>query len=195
MNKYLTFLKGLSEYQQRAHIAQLVFRERPGGSSLEEDLLKVPPVSSFRESVGIAAGSLEFDLKHYAEEPDLIGPPVFRRDECTAPFSFRYQHLHSDFSLVVTGIVYLDDNGSAMIGSLRCQADREKPESRRRLEVAGINPGTLETVSHDVEISRRVPYLDYLKALLPQQRRDAIFKLARVAWGDTPQLLDHPRLG
>jgi hypothetical protein len=62
------------------------------------------------------------------------------------------------------------------------------------LELVGINPDTLETVSHDVGISRRVPYLDYIKALLPQQRRDAIFELARVTWGDTPPLLNQPRL-
>jgi hypothetical protein len=70
-----------------------------------------------------------------------------------------------------------------MIGTLRCLSDQEKSGSRRRLELVGINPDTLETVSHDVGISRRVPYLDYIKALLPQQRRDAIFDLARVTWG------------
>ena len=72
MNGYLTFLKGLSQYQQRAQIAHLVFRERSGGSSMEEDILKVPAVSSFSESLGVGTASWEFDLKHYAEEPDLI---------------------------------------------------------------------------------------------------------------------------
>jgi hypothetical protein len=194
MNAYLTFLKGLSEYQQRAQIAHLVFTERWGGSSMEEDILKVQLVSRFIESLGVGACSWEFDLKHYAEEPDLIGAPVFRGDQCTAPFSFRYQHLDSNFSLVITGIVYIDDDGSAMVRTLGCLSDQEKPRSLRRLELAGINPDTLETVSHEVEVSRRIPYLDYLRALVPQQRRDAIFELARLAWGDTLQLLDHPRL-
>jgi hypothetical protein len=44
-------------------------------------------------------------------------------------------------------------------------------------------------------MSRNIPYLDYLKTLMPQQRRDAIFELARLTWGnDNPQFLDHPRL-
>jgi hypothetical protein len=44
-------------------------------------------------------------------------------------------------------------------------------------------------------MSRNVPYLDYLRALMPQQRRDAIFHLAELTWGmDNPKFLDHPRL-
>jgi len=105
---------------------------------------------------------------------------VFGADQCIAPFSFRYQHLDSDLSLVIKGIVYIDDDGSAMIGTLRGLSNQEKSESRRRMELAGINPDTLETISHNVEISQRVPYLDYLKALMPQQRRDAIFELSRL---------------
>jgi hypothetical protein len=57
MNGYLAFLKGLSEYQQRAQIAHLVFRERWGGFSMEEDILKVQPVSTFTESLGVGACS------------------------------------------------------------------------------------------------------------------------------------------
>jgi hypothetical protein len=162
---------------------------------MEEDILKVQPVSTFSESLGVGPCSWEFDLKHYAEEPDLIGVPVFGGDQCTAPLSFRYQHLNSNLNLVIAGTVYINDDGRAMIGTLRCLSDQEKSGSRRRLELAGINPDTLETVSHDVEMSRGVPYLDYLKALMPQQRRDAIFDLTQLAWGaNNPQFLDHPRL-
>ena len=102
---------------------------------MEEDILKVERVSTFSASLGVVPCSWEFDLKHYAEEPDLIGSPVFRGDQCTAPFSFRYQHLDSNLSLVIKGIVYIDDDGSAMIGTLRCLSDQEKSGSRRRLEV------------------------------------------------------------
>jgi hypothetical protein len=195
MNGYLTFLRGLSEYQQKAQIAYLVFKERWGGSSMEEDILKVQPGSTFSESLGVGACSWEFDLKHYAEEPDLFGTPVFCGDQCTAPFSFRYQHLGSNLSLVITGIAHIGDDGRAMIGTLRCLSDQEKSGSRRRLELAGIDPDTLETVSHNVEVSRRVLYLDYLRALMPQQRRDAIFELAWITWGTaSPPLLDHAGL-
>src|SRR5215469_3860553 len=118
MNGYLMFLKSLSEYQQRAEIGNLAFSKNRGPSSLQEDLLKDQAVLTFSESLGVAPRSWEFDLKHYAEEPDVIGAPVFRADQCTASFSFRYQHLDSTLGLVVTGIVYVDDDGSAMVGTL-----------------------------------------------------------------------------
>jgi hypothetical protein len=172
------FLKSLSEYQQRAEIGRLAFTERWTGSSLEEDILKDQAVFSFSETLGVNARSWNFDLKHYAEEPELFGAPVFRGDQCTAPFSFRYEHLNH--SLVITGIIYIDDGGSAMIGTLTCLSHQENSRARRRLILAGIDPDTLETISHNVEMSRHVPYLDYIKALMPQQRRDAIFDLARL---------------
>jgi hypothetical protein len=187
------FLKSLSEYQQRAEIGCLAFSERWAGSSLEEDILQDQAVSSFSETLGVNPRFWKFDLKHYAEEPDLFGAPVFRGDQCTAPFSFRFEHL--DHNLVITGIIYIDDDGSAMIGTLTCLSNQEESRARRRLVLAGINPDTLETVSHNVEMSRNILYLDYIKALMPQQRRDAIFDLAQLAWGtDNPKFLDHPRL-
>ena len=61
--------------------------------------------------------------------------------------------------------------------------------------MAGIDPETLETFGHDLEMSRKTLYLDYIKALMPQQRREAIFDLAQLAWGtDNPRFLDHPKL-
>jgi hypothetical protein len=188
------FLRSLSEYQQRAEIGRLAFTERWAGSSLEEDLLKVQAVATFSETLGVHPPSCKFDLKHYAEEPDLIGTPVFRTDQCTAPFSFRYKYL--SHTLVITGIICIDDDGSAMIGALSCHTSLfNQDKSGSRLILAGIDPDTLETVSHNVEMSRNIPYLDYLKVLLPQQRRDAIFALAEVAGGSAnPQFLDHPKL-
>jgi hypothetical protein len=189
------FLNSLSRYQQRAEIARLAFRERWGGSSLEEDILKNRAVSAFSKTLGVDPRSWEFDLKHYAEEPDLFGAPVFRDDQCIATFSFCYGHLDSSLSLVVTGFAYVDDDGSAIIGTLACQSNQEESGARRRLEFAGINPDTLETVSHDQEMSLRISYLDYINVLMPQQRRDAIFELAGLVWGtDNPQFLDHPKL-
>jgi hypothetical protein len=50
-------------------------------------------------------------------------------------------------------------------------------------------------------MARKMPYLDYLGSLLPQQRREAIFHLADRAWGANPGALDgnplfmgHPKL-
>jgi hypothetical protein len=193
MTGYIKFLKSLSEYQQRAEIGRLAFSERRSGSSLEKDILKDQAVVTFSESLGINPRFWEFQLRHYAEEPEVVGPPVFRTDQCLAPFSFHYEHLNQN--LAISGIIYIDDDQSAMIGTLTCSSTQEQSRVRRRLVLAGIDPETLETVSHNVEMSRKTLYLDYIKALMPQQRRDAIFDLAQLAWGtDNPRFLNNPKL-
>lgn len=172
---------------------RVAFKERWGGCSLEEDILETQAVFTFSESLGVDPRSWEFDLKHYAEEPDLFGSPVFRGEQCRAPFSFRYGHLNHN--LLVTGMIYVDDDQSAMIGTLTCSPSQQKLLTRTRLLLAGINTDTLEAVGHNVEMSRKVFYLDYVKALAPQQRRDAIFDLAQRTWGTgNPKFLDHPKL-
>ena len=187
------FLNSLSEYQQRAEIGRLAFSERWSGSSLQEDILKDQAVVTFSETLGIDPRFWEFQLRHYAEEPEVIGAPVFRADQCLAPFSFHYEHLNQN--LAISGIIYIDDDQSAMIGTLTCSSTQEQSRVRRRLVLAGIDPETLKTVGHDGEMSRKTLYLDYIKALMPQQRRDAIFDLAQLAWGtDNPRFLDHPKL-
>jgi hypothetical protein len=149
-----------------------------------------------------------FDLRHYAEEPDLIGVPVFCEDQSRAQFTSRYEHV-SGKNLVITGIICIDDDQSALIGTLACSSTQEQSCRASRLLAAGIDPDTLEAVSHTrAELRHRLlksPYLDYLKALLPQQRREAIFHLTDVAWGTevpsrrpdsstTPLFLNHPKL-
>ena len=118
------FLKSLSEYQQRAEIGRLAFSERWSGSSLQEDILKDQTVVTFSETLGINPRFWEFQLRHYAEEPDVIGAPVFRADQCLAPFSFHYEHLNHN--LAISGIIYIDDDQSAMIGTLTCSSIQEK---------------------------------------------------------------------
>jgi hypothetical protein len=71
MNGYLGFLKSLSQYQQRAEIGRLAFTERSGGCSLEEDLLQTPAMIAYTKSLGVNPALWEFDLSHYAEEPDV----------------------------------------------------------------------------------------------------------------------------
>jgi hypothetical protein len=188
------YLKSLSVYQQRAEIGRLAFSRICTSSSLEENLLKDQAVSAFSKTLGVNPSSWKCDLKHSAEEPDLIGIPVFRSEQCTAPFSFRYEYL--SHNLVIMGTIYMYDDGSAIVGTLACHTCLfNQSRALGRLVLAGINPDTLETVGHNLEMSRNIPYLDYLKALLPQQRRDAIFYLAERAWGtDNPKFLDHPKL-
>jgi hypothetical protein len=178
MNGYLNFLKSLSVYQQRAEIGRLVFIERGEPSSLGQEVLKDPAVSAFIKTLGIHPGFWKFDLTHYAEEPDLIGTPIFCDDQCRAPFSFCYKYLRKNF--VIKGIIYVDDDGSVMIGTLTCLSNQKIPKARRRLGLAGINPDTLKTLSNNRR-QRKALYLDYIKSLMPQQRRDAIFELAELA--------------
>jgi hypothetical protein len=161
MNGYLMFLKSLSEYQQRAEIARLAFTERCRGSSLEEDILKTQAVRTVSEALGVNPCKWNFDLKHYAEEPDLFGPPVFCDDQCTAGFSFLCEHLNH--SLLITGIIYIDDDQSAMIGTLTCSPSpsHQKSHARTRLVLAGINPDTLETVGHNVDSLTNYKSLEY----------------------------------
>jgi hypothetical protein len=71
------FLKSLGEYQQRAEIGRLAFRERWSGSSLEEDILKDQAVVTFSETLGINPHLWKFQLRHYAEEPEVIGALCF----------------------------------------------------------------------------------------------------------------------
>ena len=193
MNGYLTFLRSLTPYQQRAEIGRLAFIGGVFNCAVEEDILKDQTVVAFSEMLGVDPRFWEFDLKHYAEEPDLFRAPMFRDDQCAAPFSFRY--VHSNHNLVVTGIIYIDDDESSMIGRLTCSTGEEKSRSRDRLVLAGIDPDTPKVLSHDVEIWRKIPYLDYLKRLMPQQRCEAIFDLAELAWGIyNPKFLDHSEL-
>jgi hypothetical protein len=51
------------------------------------------------------------------------------------------------------------------------------------------------------EMARKMPYLDYLGSLLPQQRREAIYYLSDLAWranpgalAGNPLFIDHPKL-
>ena len=77
MNGYLIFLEKLSSSQQRAAIGQLMFTERPGDASLEEELLKMPAVVAYSETLSVDPSSWTLDLRHYPEEADIIGTPVF----------------------------------------------------------------------------------------------------------------------
>ena len=155
------------------------------------------------------------ELKHYAEEADVIGAAEFGEGQCRAPFRLRYvegedtknqtltvvKDPRSLEDLVVTGMIYVDDNQRAIIGTLAAASTREKSCARERLVAYGIDPDTFKPVSHDAGMAREMPYLDFLQALLPQQRREAIFDLASVVWRANPGGLDgnplfmgHPKL-
>jgi hypothetical protein len=199
MNGYLTFLKSLSQSQQRALIGRSLFIAGWMGT-LEEDLLKAPAVAAFSKSLGVDPRVWQPEPHHYAEELDLIGTPVFGTSQCRAPFNFRYvaalrslDRVYDD--LVISGMIYIDDDQGTMIQTLAASATREPSCARERLTEMGINPDTWEIVAHDAAMASKMPYLKYLEALLPQQRREAIFELADQAWRqDNPLFMDHPAL-
>jgi hypothetical protein len=101
-------------------------------------------------------------------------------------------------------MIYVDDDQSALIGTLACSSTQEESCRGRRLVEAGIDPDTFETLRHEVELAQKIPYLDYLRTLLPQQRREAISDLADPAWGTAigrpfgpagnPLFVGHPKL-
>jgi hypothetical protein len=200
MNGYLTFLQNLSEYQQKAEIAHTAFRIFDNiwddSSSLEEDLLKMLAV--FSETLEVDFSSWKLELRHYAEEPDVIGTPVFDADQCKAPFSLRYYPVgvfRSHEDLVVSGMIQVADNQRTLVGRLAASSTREESCAGERLVQLGVDPDTLETVAYDAAKAPKMPYLDYLETLRPQQRRDAIYRLSELAWGtDNPLFMDHPKL-
>jgi hypothetical protein len=143
---------------------------------------------------------MDIGAASYAQEPDSIGTPVFSADQCRAPFSFRYSlalrsldRLHED--LVVSGMIFVNDDQHTVIRTLGASATRETSYALERLIAAGMDPDTLQAVAHDTEMASKMPYLDYLKCLLPQQRREAIYDLSSVAWGTKdPLFMSHPKL-
>jgi hypothetical protein len=215
MNGYVTFLKSLTENQQWAEIARLAFSERNKGSSLEEDILKHETVATFSESLGVKPTSWKLDLKHYLEEPEFFGCPVFNDNgECETQFAFLYHYLDQGLlvpyhyltrGLLVTGAICVDDDGKGLIRIIGCQAiPTYHSRSPDRLRSLGLDPDTLETSSHK-EMSGSMPYLDYLRILTPAQQNDAVFDLTELAWGpdypydwktahDKLKFLSHPKL-
>jgi hypothetical protein len=95
-------------------------------------------------------------------------------------------------------MIYVDDHQSAVIRTLTASSTQEESCARERLSAAGIDPETSVTFGHNPERARKMPYLDYLQALLPQQRREAIFYLSDLAWGDGHEqplgFFGHPKL-
>jgi hypothetical protein len=197
MHGYLGFIANLTEYQQRDEMGRLIFwMNAIGAPAFEDEILKHKKVVAFSEKLGVNPASWEFDLTHYAEYPELFEAVEFHAEQCVAPFLFHYQHVDSNLGLVVTGTVEVNDSGVALVDIRDCGTIPSfQARSRERMIAAGIDPDTFDAVSHDREMSRKIPYLDYLQALLPQQRREAIFDLSEFVWGESdPNFLLHPKL-
>jgi hypothetical protein len=188
MNGYLTFLKSLTQYQQRAEIARLVFDPSPYASHPEDELLKSEAESEFGLIAGEDPSKWRVDLKRGAEYREVVEAPVFAADKCTARFLFRY---HSgDRGIEIPGLIFIDDQRRIQIAHHPCRACSSESLSEDRCRKLGIKPDNDATVrpwqSRTVSFSPCQPpasYLDWLQALLPVPRHDAISDLLQRAWG------------
>jgi hypothetical protein len=181
MNGYLTFLKSLTQYQQRAEIARLVFDPSPYADHPEDEFLK----SQAESEVGLIAGEdpadWMVDLHHGAEYREVVEAPVFADGKCTARFVFRY--LSGDGrGIEIPGLILIDAQRRIQIAHHPCRPCSSDSLSRDRLIKLGIDPDTCETVSFR-PWQPPTSYLDWLRALLPEPRHDAISDLMQRAWG------------
>jgi hypothetical protein len=203
MNGYLEFLKNLTEYQQRAEIGILAFRERwPLFSStdplLDERVLTHHRVAAFSQKLEVDPCSWKSDIRHDIQWAEALGSPTFHGDQCITPFSLRYKYLNQN--LVVSGTTYVDDEGNTLVGIGGCDtAQSFESPARERLISLGIDPDTRLPITYhyyDDEMARNIPYFDWLRALLPGQQRDAIFDLIdQPTWlWSNPKYLDRPKL-
>ena len=78
--------------------------------------MKDQAVVTLSETLGIDPVFGNSSLDTMQRSQDVIGAPVFGADQCLAPFSLHYEHLNQN--LAISGIIYIDDDQSAMIGTL-----------------------------------------------------------------------------
>jgi hypothetical protein len=204
MHGYLTFLKQLTEDQQRSEIGILAFRER-WPEYLSEDplvddvMLQHPSVVAYSQKLGVAPFNWESEIDHDLQWAEPFGSPVFHPGKCLVPFSFRYECLAQ--RLVVKGITYVDDLGNTVMSIQGCDIETTPSfqlHTRERLIALGIDAETWEPLPYepyDEEMAHKPLYLEYLRALLPGQQQDAIYHLIRPDWlRENPKYLLHPTL-
>src|SRR5262245_3091744 len=205
MHGYLTFLKQLTLHQQRSEIGILAFRERwteylSDDPLVNDVMLQHSSVVAYSQKLGVAPFNWESDIRDDLQWAEPFGTPVFQADQCLVPFSFRYQYLAQN--LVVHGTTFIDDAGNTLMGIGGCDIESAPAlgsSIRERLIALGIDPETREPLPYelyDEEMVHKPPYLDYLRALLPKQQKNAIFGLIpQPAWlWENPTYLQHPKL-
>jgi hypothetical protein len=173
MTGYLTFLRSLTDLQQRHAIGQLI-RSR-SIKPLTEEMLKHSTVGVFDQSLNWRPCWKSIKDKF---DPDVveIGPADLTGDLCIAPITIRYINVNHvinatesnlDYELAVNALVYIDDEGEPMIGTVTCIGNQDAVNAEKE---------ALDEV-------KKTGYLNYLRALTPDKQRDAIWDLSVVMWG------------
>jgi hypothetical protein len=185
MSGYLNFLKSLTVSQQRHEIRRLVASQSQG--SVAEAMLKHPTVVGLNKSLRFHA-YWKIRTKEFGMEAGEIGSPRFSDDLCIAPVLFQYENLtrwtgetvsNLEYQLVVDALVYIDDDGELMVGTVTCWTNQGEVDAEKR---------ALNDLQKD-------GYVNYLRALTPLKRSNAICDLAEHTWGtDNPKFLSHPQL-
>ena len=186
MTGYLNFLRSLTDLQQKHSIGVLI-RSR-SIKPIPEEMLNHPTVVEFNESLGWRPYWKPIKDKF---DPDVveIGPADLTGDLCIASITIRYRNLNHyrnstvsnvDYQLTVNALVYIDDEGEPMIGTVTCVGNQDLVNAEK------------EALSE----LKKNGYLNYLRALTPDKRRDAIWDLSDVTWGlDNAEFLSHGELG
>ena len=186
MTGYLTFLQSLTDLQLKHAIGRLI-RSR-SIKPVAEEMLNHPTVVEFNESLGWRPYWKPIKDKF---DPDVveIGPADLTSDLCIAPITIQYRNLNHninsifsnvDYQLTVNALVYVDDEGEPMIGTVTCIGNQD---------VVNAEKEALEEV-------KKTGYLNYLRALTPDKQRYAIWDLSVVVWGtDDAGFLKYGELG
>lgn len=185
MIEYLTFLRSLTDSQQRHSIRRLIISRSV--KSLAEDMLKHPTVVEFNQSLGWRA-YWKSETSEFGIDAIEVGSLRFSDGLCTAPISFRYIDLNHcsgcivsnlEYQLTVHALVYIDEDGEPMVGTVTCVTNQDEVKAEEE---------ALSDLKKD-------GYLSYLRALTPAKRCNAVFDLADLTWGiDNPKFLSHPQL-
>ena len=185
MTKYLTFLRSLTDSQQRHSIRRLIISRSI--KPVAEEMLKHQTIVQCNQSLGWSA-YWKSETTEFGTDACEVGSPSVSDDLCIAPISFRYRNLNHytgctvsnlEYQLVVNALVYIDEDGEPMVGTVTCATNHDEVKAE-------------EEALSDL---KKEGYLSYLRALTPAKRRDAVFDLADLAWGiDNPKFLSHPQL-
>jgi len=185
MTEYLTLLRSLTDLQQRHAIQRLIISR--SGAPVAEDMLKHPTVVEFNQSLGWSA-YWKSETSEFGIDAIEVGSPRFSELLCTAPISFRYINLNHysgcivsnlEHQLTVHALVYIDEDGEPMVGTVTCATNQDEVKAEEE---------ALSALKED-------GYLNYLRALTPAKRCNAVFDLADLTWGiDNPKFLSHPQL-
>src|SRR4029077_1149753 len=137
MTGYLTFLRSLTDSQQRHLIQRLIISR--SGAPVAEDMLKNPTIVEFNRSLGFSA-YWKSETSEFGTDAFEVGSPSVSDDLCIAPISFRYRNLNHytgwtvsnlEYQLVVNALAYVDEEGEPMVGTVTCVTNQDEVNAEK----------------------------------------------------------------